>query len=76
MVAEDAGFGVGGHVDGADVFYAGGVGGHEFFPESALAGFYVEAVDAGGQLAGLIDVERVAVGGPGDGLLAGIEAGD
>ena len=48
VVAEDAAFGVGGHVDGADVFYSGGVGGHEFFPERALAGFQVEAVDAGG----------------------------
>jgi hypothetical protein len=28
VVTEDAGFGVGGHVDGADVFYTGGVGGH------------------------------------------------
>jgi hypothetical protein len=28
VVAEDAGFGVGGHIDWADVFYAGGVGGH------------------------------------------------
>ncbi len=28
VISEDAGLRVGGHVDGADVFYAGGVGGH------------------------------------------------
>ena len=36
----------------------------------------IEAVDAGGQLTGLIDVERVAIGAEGDGLLAGIESGN
>ena len=76
VISEDAGLGIRRHVDGADVFYAGGVGGHEFFPERALSGLHVEAVDAGGELAGLIDVERVSVGAPSDGLFSLIEAGD
>jgi hypothetical protein len=46
MVAEDAGFGVGRHEDGAQGFNSGRIGRHEFFPQLSLAGLYVEAVDS------------------------------
>ncbi len=76
MVAKHAGFGVGGYEDGADVFDAGGIGGHEFFPKRTPPGLQIYAIDPGRQLARLVDVERISVRAPSDGLLAKAEPGD
>ncbi len=76
VVAEDDGFGVRSHENRADIFYAGRVAGHQVLPEGAAAAVRIDAIDVGGYIAGLIDLERAAVGAPGDGLLAGIDAGD
>src|SRR5258706_6898807 len=76
VISEDAGLRVWGHVDGADVFYAGGVGGHEFLPERALSGLHVEAGDAGGGAAGVINVGRGGGGAPRDWMFSLIKARD
>jgi len=53
MIAKDAGIGIGSYVDGANVFDAGGIARHEFFPEGALRGLEIETIDAGGKFAWL-----------------------
>src|SRR5579871_6050664 len=74
MVAEDAGLGVGSHKDGADIFYAGWIVRHQFFPERALSGLHIEAIDACGKLSGLINVQAAAIRTECDRLLARIES--
>jgi len=76
VVAEDTGLGVRGHQDGADGFDSGGIGGEKLAPQGAFSGLQIQAIDARGQLSRLIDVERVAVGGVGNRLFAGVEAGN
>ena len=76
MVAEDAGLGVGRHQDGADGLDSGGIGRHQLLPQTALPGLQIQLIDAGRQFARLIDVKGVIVAAEGDGLLAGVEAGN
>src|SRR5208337_482896 len=76
MVAEDAGFGVGRHENGTNVFYAGGIGGHELLKQGALPGFQIDAIDSRRQLAGLVNIEEVAVATEGDGLFSLLESSD
>ena len=76
MIAEDAGFGVGSQKDRSDVLHAGRIGRHQIFPECALARRNIDTEDVRRQLSGLIDVERMCVGAPGNGLLALIDAGN
>src|SRR5947208_4827660 len=74
MVAEDAGSCVGGEEDGADVFDACGVGGHQLLPKSTLTRLQFDTINARWQFTGLINVNRVPVGAPDDRLFAGIQS--
>src|SRR5664279_5260524 len=74
VISEYASLGVGRHQDGTDRLDAGGVGWHELFPELALTGVHVEAIDSGRQFTGLVNVQRAAVDVEGDRLLSRIES--
>ena len=76
MVTKDTGFGIGSKKDGSDVLHTSRISGHQIFPQRALAGLDVDAIHVGRQFSRLVDVKRMAVGAPGDGLLALIDAGN
>ena len=74
VVSEDAGLGIGRHENGTDRFNPSGIRRHQLFPQSALPGLQIEAIDQRGQLARLINIERLAVGTESDRLFSGIES--
>ena len=76
VIAEDTCLRVWREQDRSDVFDASWIRGHELAPERAIAGLQIEAIDESRQFAGLVNVERAAVGAEGDGLLPGIHSSD
>src|SRR5579863_598089 len=68
MVAVHARLAIHGEQDRPNAAYAGGVGGHKFFPQCLVAGGEIQAIDSRRQLSRPVDINYFAVLAPLNGL--------